>query len=66
MSGSGVAVYGRSAFAAYERHTGANAIGIDDYVIEAFPFRIQEISTDNGHEYQARLQSQSRIKPEAD
>ncbi len=39
----------------YERHTQANAIDFVDYVIEKFPFRIREIRTDNGHEFQAKF-----------
>jgi len=39
----------------YERHNQANAIDFVDHVIEAFPFRIQEIRTDNGHEFQAKF-----------
>jgi len=39
----------------YERHNQANAIDFVDHVIEAFPFRIREIRTDNGHEFQARF-----------
>jgi transposase InsO family protein len=37
----------------YDRHTQANAIDFVDYVIGRFPFRIKEIRTDNGHEFQA-------------
>jgi transposase InsO family protein len=39
----------------YERHTQANAIDFVDYVIDKFPFRIREIRTDNGHEFQAKF-----------
>ena len=39
----------------YERHRQANAIKFVDHVIESFPFRIKEIRTDNGHEFQARF-----------
>jgi transposase InsO family protein len=39
----------------YERHNQANAIDFVDHVIEAFPFRIQEIRTDNGHAFQAKF-----------
>ena len=39
----------------YERHTQKNAIDFVDYVIEKFPFRIKEIRTDNGHEFQAKF-----------
>jgi len=37
----------------YKRHTQANAINFIDYVVEKFPFRIQTIRTDRGHEFQA-------------
>lgn len=39
----------------YERHTQANAIDFIDHIIEKFPFRICEIRTDNGHEFQAKF-----------
>lgn len=39
----------------YERHNQANAINFVDHVIAIFPFRIQEIRTDNGHEFQAKF-----------
>jgi transposase InsO family protein len=39
----------------YEKHTQANAIDFVDHVIEKFPFRIKEIRTDNGHEFQAKF-----------
>lgn len=39
----------------YDRHTQANAMDFVDYVIEKFPFRIREIRTDNGHEFQAKF-----------
>lgn len=39
----------------YERHTQANAINFVDHVIDKFPFRIREIRTDNGHEFQAKF-----------
>ncbi len=38
-----------------KRHTQANAIDFVDHIIEKFPFRIQEIRTDNGHEFQAKF-----------
>ena len=38
-----------------ERHTQANAINFVDHVIAKFPFRIREIRTDNGHEFQAKF-----------
>lgn len=36
----------------YNRHTMKNAIDFVDYVVDKFPFRIQTIRTDNGHEFQ--------------
>jgi transposase InsO family protein len=39
----------------YERHNQANAINFVDHVIATFPFCIQEIRTDNGHEFQAKF-----------
>ncbi len=39
----------------YPKHTQQNAIDFIDYVIEKFPFRIQTIRTDNGHEFQAKF-----------
>lgn len=39
----------------YSRHTQANAIDFVNHVIEKFPFRIQQIRTDNGHEFQAKF-----------
>ena len=39
----------------YEKHTQANAIDFTDHIIEKFPFRIREIRTDNGHEFQAKF-----------
>ena len=36
-----------------KRYTQANAIDFIDYVVEKFPFRIQTIRTDRGHEFQA-------------
>jgi transposase InsO family protein len=35
------------------RHTQKNAIRFVDHVIDMFPFRIQQIRTDRGHEFQA-------------
>jgi len=37
----------------YECHTQKNAIDFANYVIDKFPFRIQQIRTDRGHEFQA-------------
>lgn len=39
----------------YEKHTQASAIDFVDHIIEKFPFRIREIRTDNGHEFQAKF-----------
>jgi transposase InsO family protein len=39
----------------YERHNQLNAIDFIDYVIKKFPFRIQTVRTDNGHEFQAKF-----------
>ena len=39
----------------YDKHTQANAIDFADHIIEKFPFRIREIRSDNGHEFQAKF-----------
>jgi hypothetical protein len=39
----------------YAKHTQANAIDFVDHIIEKFPFRIQTIRTDRGHEFQAKF-----------
>ena len=39
----------------YDRHSQDNAIDFINYVIDAFPFRIKVIRTDNGHEFQAKF-----------
>jgi len=39
----------------YSRHNQANAMDFVDYVIDKFPFRIQCIRTDRGHEFQAKF-----------
>jgi len=39
----------------YAKHTQQNAIGFINRVIKTFPFRIQTIRTDNGHEFQAQF-----------
>jgi transposase InsO family protein len=39
----------------YDKYTHANAIDFVDYVIKLFPFRINNIRTDNGHEFQAKF-----------
>ena len=47
----------------YTRHTQKNAIHFVDYVINKFPFRIQQIRTDRGHEFQALFHWHVYIKP---
>ncbi len=39
----------------YKRHTQKNAIAFVDHVTDKFPFRIQQIRTDRGHEFQAQF-----------
>jgi transposase InsO family protein len=39
----------------YEKHTKANAIDFVHHIIQKFPFRIREIRTDKGHEFQAKF-----------
>ena len=39
----------------YDRHTQKNTIHFVNHVIEKFPFRIQQIRTDRGHEFQAQF-----------
>jgi transposase InsO family protein len=39
----------------YDKHTQTNAINFVDHIIEKFPFRIKEIRTGNGHEFQAKF-----------
>jgi transposase len=39
----------------YARHNQKNAYDFVDYVIDKFPFRIQMIRTDRGHEFQAKF-----------
>ncbi len=39
----------------YPRHNQANAIKFIDYVVDKFPFRINTIRTDRGHEFQAQF-----------
>ena len=39
----------------YEKHTQASAVDFIDHIIQKFPFRIREIRTDNGHEFQAKF-----------
>ena len=39
----------------YEKHNQQNAINFIDHVIRKFPFCIQTVRTDNGHEFQAKL-----------
>ncbi len=39
----------------YSKHSQANAIDFVNYVVEKFPFRINTIRTDRGHEFQAKF-----------
>jgi transposase InsO family protein len=39
----------------YKRHTQVSAIDFVDHIIEKFPFRIQQIRTENGHAFQAKF-----------
>lgn len=39
----------------YKKHTQANAIDFIDHIIDRFPFRIREVRTDNGHEFQTKF-----------
>ena len=39
----------------------ANAIDFVNHIIDRFPFRIREIRTDNGHEFQARFHWQASL-----
>lgn len=39
----------------YKKHTQQNAIHFIDHVLEKFPFRIQTVRTDNGHEFQSKF-----------
>ena len=39
----------------HEKHNQQNAINFVDHVIRKFPFRIQTVRTDNGHEFQAKF-----------
>jgi transposase InsO family protein len=39
----------------YKRHTQGNAINFVNHVIDKLPFRIQQIRTDRGHEFQAQF-----------
>ena len=39
----------------YDHHTQKNAIDFVDHVVAKFPFRIQQIRTDRGHEFQAQF-----------
>ena len=39
----------------YDRHNQSNAIDFINTVIARFPFRIREVRTDNGHEFQAKF-----------
>lgn len=39
----------------YEKHNQLSAIDFINYVIDRFPFRINTIQTDNGHEFQSKF-----------
>ena len=39
----------------YEKHNQDSSIDFINYVVEKFPFRINTIQTDNGHEFQSKL-----------
>lgn len=39
----------------YVRHNQSNAIDFINTIIDKFPFRIREVRTDNGHEFQAQF-----------
>ena len=39
----------------YDRHNQSNAIDFIDTIVARFPFRIRDIRTDNGHEFQAQF-----------
>ena len=39
----------------YQRYNQVNAMSFLDYVVEKFPFRVQTIRTDRGHEFQAQF-----------
>jgi transposase InsO family protein len=39
----------------YEKHNQLSSIDFINYVIEKFPFRINTIQTDNGHEFQSKF-----------
>jgi transposase InsO family protein len=39
----------------YEKHNQISSIDFVNYVIEKFPFRINTIQTDNGHEFQSKF-----------
>ena len=39
----------------YDRHTQKNAIDFVNHIIDKFPFRIQQIRTDRGHEFQSQF-----------
>ena len=39
----------------YEKHNQLSSIDFINYVVEKFPFRINTIQTDNGHEFQSKF-----------
>ena len=54
----GVLIFGASrntGLEVYKKHNQVNAIDFVNHIIEKFPFRIREIRTDNGHEFQAKF-----------
>jgi transposase InsO family protein len=50
----------------YNRHTQKNAIAFVDHIIAKFPFRIQQIRTDRGHEFQAQFYQLLSYKDDVD
>lgn len=45
----------------YESHNQNSSIDFINYVVEKFPFRINTIQTDNGHEFQSKFTGISKI-----
>ncbi|MFV0201224.1 integrase core domain-containing protein, partial [Empedobacter falsenii] len=39
----------------YEKHNQLSSIDFINYVVDKFPFRINTIQTDNGHEFQSKF-----------
>ena len=46
----------------YTRHTQKNAIAFVDHIVAKFAFRIQQIRTDRGHEFQAQFHGHMTLK----